>query len=117
MQALRWFLDRLWPPRLTSEERARLPEFAALSLNDVRARGWEFESANDPEAVHERFTGWQASDRDDGLPHMPYGNPADWYALAAELRERGVWRVGELPENEQIRWAKRLAALSSFSHP
>src|SRR5918997_332195 len=106
-------------------EQDRLREFAAMSLNDVRRRADEFEKAE------RQYTDWLRTRRDrrahapdpdeqDGYaPEAAYGHPSKrWRELEQELRRRGVWEVQDLGESEQLRWAKRLNALSeSLSRP
>jgi hypothetical protein len=111
--------------RLTVHERERLPIFAAMSINDTRHTADEFDAAK------RQYESWLSTRRERRAhaanldeqtgyaPEVQYGNPSPaWRKLEAELRKRRLWQVSDLPRKEQIKWAKKLNALSdTFSKP
>ena len=110
--------------RLSAPEQNALKTFCAMSLNDVRRRGDEFEAAQ------RNYDDWLASRaRRDGppegselagfAPEVQYGDPARrWRELEQRLRADGHWLVDDLPDSETLEWARKLNALSeTLSRP
>jgi hypothetical protein len=109
---------------LSPHEQERFDAFGAMSLNDVRARAQEFESAQSQYAEWlkrrraRRGHGLDPDEQEGYAPEAQNGDRAKrWRALEQELRARGLWQVRELSEPERLRWAKRLVALSDLSRP
>ncbi len=115
----------MWRRPLSQHERRALAAFGDLTLADVRERAGEFAAAQ------ANFGRWlrtrrrrraHAADEDERtgfVPEVQYGNPSrEWRELEYELIRRRLARVGDLPERQQLRWAKRTNALSEqFSRP
>ncbi len=96
-----------------------------MSLNDVRRRAEEFEEA---ERQYDKWMQTRAARREHALdpdeqrgyaPEVAYDRPSKrWRELEQTLRLRGAWEVRELPDAEQVQWAKKLNALSeSLARP
>jgi hypothetical protein len=107
------------PAALSQREREELDAFGAMSLNEVRTRAEEFEAARTEfeQWLNDRWArrahALDPHEQEGYAPEVQNGDRAKgWRELEQQLRQRGLWTVGELPEPERLKWARRLVALS-----